>query len=68
MRTGRGDSELLSLLGPWPWLGHPPSKAESPGERGPKRREAPGGAGGKLIELAPPIGGTLWGRVVCMCV
>ena len=44
LRTGRGDSGLLSLLGPWPGARASPfSRTESPGGRGPKWGEAPGG-------------------------
>lgn len=65
LRTGRGDSELLSLLGPWPWARASPfSKAESPGERGPKRREAPGGPRWEAMNLHPHRGDAVGARRV----
>ena len=65
LRTGRGDSELLSLLGPWPWARASPfSKAESPGKRGPKWREAPRGPRWEAMNLHPHRGDPVGARRV----
>ena len=65
LRTGRDDSGLLSLLGPWPGARASPSrrpKAPAGGVQSGARR--PGDPGGK--RTCTPRVGTLLGRVVCI--